>query len=112
LTETSPSQRPGAPAGSYLNRDQDGAGIPGGLLEVLALAFVAVLGFVDRHATPVCWVAILAPVAFFPGPGVGEAGPDGVVQVQALAVPGRDDRVRGDVRVVGSADAALGCGQR
>ena len=33
-----------------------------------------------------------------------------MVQVEALAVPGRDDRVRGDVRVVGGADAATGLG--
>src|SRR6185437_2987645 len=111
LTETGPSRRPGAPAGSYLNRDQGGAGVPGGVLEVLAVAFVAVLGFVDRHATPVCWVVILGLLAFFPGLGVGEAGPDGVVQVEALAVPGRDDRVRGDVRVVGLVDRPVRFGQ-
>src|SRR6185312_13399804 len=111
LTETSPSRWPGAPSGSYLNGDQGGAGAPGGVLAVLAVAFGPVLGLVDRHATPVGWVAILAPLAFFPGPGVGEAGPDGVVQVQALAVPGRDDRVRGDVRVVGLVDRVLRPGQ-
>src|ERR1700748_3586177 len=85
--------------------------MPGGVLEVLAVAFVAVLGFVDRHATLVCWVVILSLLAFLLDPGVGEAGPDGVVQVEALAVPGRDDRVRGDVRVVGGADRAVRPGQ-
>jgi hypothetical protein len=29
--------------------------------------------------------------------GVGEAGVDGVIQVESLAVPGGDDGVRGDV---------------
>src|SRR5690348_17970229 len=50
-------------------------------------------------------------LVFLFGAGVGEAGPDGVVQVEALAVPGRDDRVRGDVRVVGFPDAAFGLGK-
>src|SRR6185437_12307807 len=94
---------------SNLNGDQGGAGMPGGVLEVLAIAFVAVLGFVDGDAAPVDGDAVL--LAFFPGLGVGEAGPDGVVQVQALAVPGRDDGVRGDVRVVGGAYRAVRPGQ-
>src|SRR5689334_2300185 len=85
--------------------------MPGGVLEVLAVAFVAVFGLVDRHATLVCWVVILSLLAFFPGLGVGEAGPDGVVQVETLAVPGRDDRVRGDVGVVGLVDRAVWPGQ-
>jgi hypothetical protein len=41
-------------------------------------------------------------LAWVPGVvvGVGEAGVDGVVQVEALAVPGRDDGIWGDVGVV------------
>src|SRR6185312_3552520 len=72
-----------------------------------------VLRLVDRHATAVRRVAVLVAVGLFflVGAGVGEAGPDGVVQVQPLAVPGRDDRVRGDVRVVGGADRAVRLGQ-
>src|SRR6185312_4776527 len=72
-----------------------------------------VLRFVDRHATAVCRVAVLVAVGLFflVGAGVGEARPDGVVQVEALAVPGRDDRVRGDVRVVGLVDRAVWLGR-
>src|SRR6185312_2693105 len=54
---------------------------------------------------------LLVGLFFLVGAGVGEAGPDGVVQVEALAVPGRDDRVRGDVGVVGLADRAVRPGQ-
>src|SRR5208282_5533967 len=39
--------------------------------------------------------------------GVGEAGIDGVVQVEALAVPGGDDRLGGDDRVVAVVDGAV-----
>src|ERR1035438_6966139 len=39
--------------------------------------------------------------------GVGEAGVDGVVQVQPLAVPGRDDGVRGDAGVVAVRDGPV-----
>src|SRR6185312_467294 len=72
-----------------------------------------VLRFVDRHATAVCRVAVLVAVGLFflVGVGVGEAGPDGVVQVEALAVPGRDDRVRGDVGVVDGAYRSVWPGQ-
>src|SRR5271170_146329 len=35
---------------------------------------------------------------------VGEADVDGVVQVQPFAIPGRDDRVGGDIRVVAGPD--------
>src|SRR6185312_15791772 len=68
---------------SNLKWDQGGAGIPGGVLEVLTVAFVAVLGFVDGDTARDDGGAVL--LAFFPGLGVGEAGPDGVVQVEALA---------------------------
>src|SRR6185312_5813780 len=96
---------------SNLNGDQDGAGMPGGVFEVLAVAFVAVFGFVNRDAAPGRRLAVLVALALLLDPGVGEAGPDGVVQVEAFAVPGRDDRVRGDVRVVGGADRAVRPGQ-
>jgi hypothetical protein len=81
------------------------------VFEVLAVAFVAVFGLVDRDAARGRRLAVLVALALLPGPGVGEAGPDGVVQVEALAVPGRDDRVRGDVRVVGGADRPVWFGQ-
>ena len=44
----------------------------------------------------------LVPLAWVLGVvvSVGEAGVDGVVQVEALAVPGRDDGIRADVGVV------------
>src|SRR6185437_14190379 len=96
---------------SDLNRDQGRAGVPGGVFEVLAVAFVAVFGFVNRDAAPGRRLVVLVALALLLDPGVGEAGPDGVVQVEAFAVPGRDDRVRGDVRVVGGADRAVRPGQ-
>src|ERR1035438_6587610 len=40
--------------------------------------------------------------------GVGEAGVDGVVQVEVLAVPGGDDGVRGDLGVVAVPDGPAG----
>src|ERR1035438_5956497 len=43
--------------------------------------------------------------------GVGEADVDGVVQVEVLAVPGRDDGAGGDIRVVAVSDGALWFGQ-
>jgi hypothetical protein len=39
--------------------------------------------------------------------GVGEARVDGVVQVEAFAVPGGDDRSRGNVGVVAVVDGAV-----
>src|SRR6516164_9220289 len=70
------------PVGSHLNRDQGRTGAPGGLFQVLVDQVVAVFGFVDHDATPVRRIVIPVLLAVFPGPGVGEADPDGVVQVE------------------------------
>jgi hypothetical protein len=78
------------------------------VFEVLADPLGPVFGFVDGDATP-GGVAVL--LTFFAGPGVGQADVDGVVQIESLAVPGRDDRVRGDVRVVGGVDTAVWFGR-
>jgi hypothetical protein len=43
--------------------------------------------------------------------GVGEACVDGVVQVEALAIPGRDDGAGGDVGVVTAVDVPVDLGQ-
>src|SRR6266568_6726 len=51
-------------------------------------------------------------LAFLLGPGVGQADVDGVVQVEPLAVPGRDDGVLGDVGVVAVFYRAVGAWQR
>ena len=77
-----------------------GGGRPGGVLRLGRgdwwLVLVGLAGVVG--------LAGLAGVVF----GVGEAGVDGVVQVEALAVPGRDDRAGGDVRVVAAINGAAG----
>jgi hypothetical protein len=44
--------------------------------------------------------------------GVGEAGPDGQVQVELVAQPVRDDGVGGDVGVVAVSQVAVAAGQR
>src|SRR5260370_41804589 len=44
--------------------------------------------------------------------GVGEAGPDGQVQVELVAEPGRDDGVGRDLRVVAAGQVAVAAGQR
>src|SRR5258708_20341193 len=44
--------------------------------------------------------------------GVGEAGPDGQVQVELVAEPGRDDGVGRDLRVVAAGQVAAAAGQR
>src|SRR5580704_12573569 len=54
---------------------------------------------------------VAAGSALLLGPGVGEADVDGVVQVEPFAVPGRDDRLRGDAGLVAALDRALDVGQ-
>ena len=74
---------------------------------------VPVFGLVDRDPLPGFGLAVLkVGLPFLLGAGVGEAGSDGIVQVQPLAVPGRDDRVGGDVGVVAVPDRAVRGGQR
>jgi hypothetical protein len=50
-------------------------------------------------------------LAFLRAAGVGQAGVDGVVQVEPLAVPGRDDRLGRDAGVVAVFDRAVRLGE-
>src|ERR1700683_5133998 len=101
------------PLPARMTSDGDGLGdavrVTGVLVEVAAHPVVPVFGFVDRGPVPWFGFAVLVlGRLFLLGAGVGEADADGVVQVEAFAVPGRDDRVGGDVRVVGVPDSAVG----
>src|SRR5580704_9409420 len=73
----------------------------GVLVVVPADPVVPVFGLIDRDPVPGFGLAVLkVGLSFLLGARVGEADVVGVVQVQPLAVPGRDDRLRGDISVV------------
>src|SRR5258708_3893746 len=57
-------------------------------------------------------VLLLLAGQLFVDAGVGEAGPDGQVQVELVAEPGRDDGVGRDLRVVAAGQVVVAAGQR
>jgi hypothetical protein len=77
---------------------------------VLADPVGPAFGFEDLYSVPGRGLAGLVPAGLpFPGgAGVREADVDGVVQVELLAVPRRDDRLRGDAGIVAVRDGAAG----
>src|ERR1700691_3726789 len=85
--------------------DVDGLGdavhaVAGVLVVVPLDPALPVFGLVDRDPVPDFGLAVgPGGPPFLLDAGVGEAHIDGVVQVQPLAVPGRDDRLSGDVSV-------------
>src|SRR5580704_667686 len=111
-------RRAGAPAGSVsasfrsdahmltalLDYPVEDVDSPGRDLERLGLVVVVLLVVRDRRDASVSLRGLVA--------GVGQADVDGVVQVEPLAVPGRDDRARRDVGVVAAVDGAARLRQR
>src|SRR5580704_13205504 len=86
----------------------DAVRVVGVLVVVMAHPLVPVFGLVDCDPVPDFGLAVLkAGPPFLLDAGVGEADVDGVIEVQPLPVPGRDDRLRGDVGVVAVFDRAF-----
>jgi len=108
LVEPGRRRRSGAPAGPP--EFWRGRSCGGVLVVVLAYPVGPAVWFEDLDA-----IAGGVPGLFPPllrAAGVGQAGVDGVVQVEPLAVPRRDDRVLGDLGVVAVRDRARGFRER
>src|SRR5271167_4990757 len=105
LAEPAHRRRSGAPAGSLGSHGSHGER-SGGRVLVVVLAYPVgpAVWFEDLDAIAGGVLGLFPPL--LRATGVGQAGVDGVVQVEPLAVPLRDDRVLGDLGVVAVRDSA------